>query len=347
MTTPIQKQPRGRNEEIELLRILLAIMVVFVHTERLVGTYVCQTGFLAVDTFFMLSGYLMMAHAQRADSLPTMAFLWRKIQSFLPETIMATIIGCIVLFYATPVNLKEATNILLQSVLKDVFLLKMTGIISLRPDANGVTWFLSSLMIGMAILYPYFRRHEVPFFVPVGSLLLLGYILHECSGFAKAYEWIGVTYMGNLRALAELSLGAYAYMVVPHVAAIKFHIPAQWCIGIFKYGLIVSFLLLAWRAGHIVNFQIYFIIATWLFIVLSFAGVGGRISHPLFLWLGKLSLPLYLGHGYWARSLRDIMPDVTSNVEILLIYTGLSLATALFLLYTARIIRNIIAVWRI
>lgn len=314
-----------------MLRIILALMVVFVHTDRLTGTYVCMHGFLAVDAFFMLSGYLMMQHAQRVDSLDTFPFLWRRIRSFLPEAFLALCIGCIVTYGATGCSLKEFAYTLFQSILKDIFLLKMTGFVPLRCDVNGVTWYLSSLMIGMAILYPYVRNRRLPILLPILSVLSLAYILHDVGSFAKAYEWMGFTYMGNIRALAELVLGAFAYTMTPKFAVLGESKHMRYATLPLMYGALAFALLIACRGGDLYN-QAYFIMAVWLFLTFSFAQVGFRLHHPVCLFLGRLSLPLYLGHVFWARNLPGILPVNISHTSSLGVYFILSLITALLLM---------------
>lgn len=335
---------RERNCEIELLRIVLAVMVVCFHAEYLVGVPVCKSGFMAVDAFFMLSGYLMMAHARRTDSLEPLPFLWRRARTFLPETFLASLIGCAVVFFATGCGWKGGAYTLFQSLLKDVFLLKMTGLVPRECDANGVTWYLSSLMMGMALLYPCVRRWGVPLFVPVLSLLLLGYVMHEESAIGKAYEWRVVTYVGNFRALAELGLGAFACSLVSALSPVlpcyaRRHRALMWGLPLLKYAALAFALVIAWHGGNIYN-QAYFMMAMWLFIVLSFANVGPGFHHPVALFLGRFSLPLYLGHIFRARNLGNMLPADVLVPSRLILYFSFSALTSLLLLYAATALRK-------
>lgn len=340
-TTMASSSSQQRNEEIEFLRIILAVMVIFVHTTPLVGAYVCKRGYLAVDAFFLLSGYFMMLHAQRQDSLSTPKFLWRKIRAFLPETCLATLIACAVVCGTELLDFREIIHIVSHSVVKDIFLLKMTGIVPLYPDAIGATWYLSSLVIGMAMMYPCLRRWGTPIIIPIVSLMTLGYLLHELSVFTRIYDWMGVTYMGNIRALADLGLGAFACTVVPHLAAVKVNTPVRVGLTLFKYALLIYAVAIAWHGGSSDYCQLNFIVSVWLFIVLSFADSGMRIRHPLCLWLGKLSLPIYLSHECWSREMCRLLPDGVSTFPILAAYTCATVATALLLMAAASQLRRL------
>lgn len=328
-----------RNGEIELLRIILAVMVVFTHTEHLVGIPLCKFGFLAVDAFFILSGYLMMNHAKSENSLDALPFLWRRIRSFLPESFLAMLMGCVVVFYATGCGLRIMGSVAFLSLLNDVFLLRMTGLMPLRGDVNTVTWYLSSLVIGMAILYPFLRRRGVPLYLPVISLLLLGYILQEEATFGVAFDRMGFTYQGNIRALAELSLGAFACTVVPWLSGVACRRFVRIGLSILQYGLLLFAVYIAW-AGDTMYEQAYFIVFMWLFIVMSFAGMGLHLQHPVFLFVGKISLPLFLCHRFWSLHLVHLLPGGMPMPALSALYFLISLISALFLLPAASCFRK-------
>ena len=81
-----EKMTGKRNGKIDLLRFLFAVIIVLHHTRYLFGDEHCffHGGSLAVEFFFIVSGYLMTAHAARETaSLAASAHVsWRDVTFF-------------------------------------------------------------------------------------------------------------------------------------------------------------------------------------------------------------------------------------------------------------------------
>ena len=96
-----------RNREVDFLRFVFAVIIMLHHSRYVLGDENCLFlgGSLAVEFFFIVSGYLMMASILRAErrqstgvtraalGTETYHFLLRKIRAFLPEYLIAWFIG--------------------------------------------------------------------------------------------------------------------------------------------------------------------------------------------------------------------------------------------------------------
>ena len=104
------------------------------------------------------------------------------------------------------------------SMLMDGFgegsLLFMAGIGS--TTFNAVMWYLSSMLISMAILYPLIRKYPdnmTKIILPVAVILMLGYLYQNYGTLRSPTQWIGFTYKGNIRAISEISMGVIGYEI--------------------------------------------------------------------------------------------------------------------------------------
>ena len=151
---------KKRNGKIDFLKFLFAIIVLIHHTRYVVGdeNSLFLGGSLAVEFYFLVSGYLMMAGIQKMKERPvslgaeTGAFLLKKYKSFCPEIIISYIFA----FAVTYIGGKTGFFKLLATSFSDVLLLGMTGL-RIKP-VNGAIWYLSSMLLAMAILYPLVRK---------------------------------------------------------------------------------------------------------------------------------------------------------------------------------------------
>lgn len=178
-----------------------------------------------------------------------------------------------------------------------------------------------------------------PIYVVPGLLLLGGMYLADGRdyGFSSVGHWVGVTYKGNIRALAELLVGGSMYPLALRLS--QLHCP-QWgrvALTLFKWACWGGMVLYAafpfyHRAG-----VVFVCIAA--AVMLSFSKIccdNTWYQTRLFMWLGRLSLPLYLSHYYYAQNLKFLIPESMASALKLAVYFGCSLATALLVMAAAK-----------
>lgn len=345
-TPPERVGINQRAAEIEFLRFVFAVLVVLSHSVILLaeGMKVFIHGALAVEFFFMLSGYLMMASLQKNAARPAEVhhFIFRKIKAFWPEMLVAVMLAIGVYRYcgAPAVEVvKQSYNTFLSSLL----LLKMTGITPDKWDWNGPTWYLSSMVIGMCITYPLLKRWGTHAVLLLFALILCGFLL-QCNGvLANAYQWTGITYAGNLRAVAELLLGAFAWQGAQWLRNRTLGVKVRALLALAKWLGVVFVLFISHVAWY--TWDGACLVALWCVIVIAFSGQSldrGLFQNRFCLFLGAFSLPLYLSHRVWTFRLGAII-DLTSmnRWEILLLLGVFSVASALVTMYGARLLRCI------
>ena len=199
-----------RNHYVDFAKLIFAFMIVEFHTTQ----RVFPNGRIAVEGFFMLSGFLMMRSLSRTrefrprgDSL--LRFLSRKWQGIIIYILPAAVIGSFLMYDSTVLSaIKRLHNLLF--VLVPLSILGFTGI-----NPLGISWYISSMFVSMAILYPLVRRFGERFSLttaPLISVFSYGYL-------CQAYHTIAINHWdanlpvstGLLRGIAGISAGVFIW----------------------------------------------------------------------------------------------------------------------------------------
>lgn len=204
--------------EIDVLRFIFSMIVLLRHGEYVVGSLkstLFPGGAFAVEFFFLVSGYLMMASIEKAAQTEerislrtigreTRGFLSRKIGSFYPELLISLVIGGILLTISQNWSLWQGLKLFRASA-PEALLIERFGFNTTR--LNPADWYLSTMVICMAILYPLVRTRKnlmAELVLPLFSLFLLGVLCIKTHNLRGPSDMFFFTYKGNLRGLAEL-----------------------------------------------------------------------------------------------------------------------------------------------
>ena len=178
-------------------------------------------GYLLVEGFFMISGYLMFSSLQRnreRAELPdsTAVFLWRKYRSMFLPLLFSAISGFLIyeLIVFAPMEASKVWDI--PRLVFEIFPLQIAGF----PGkwTTGVAWYVSAMLLAMAILHPIAKKkpeHAAYTVCPILALLLYG-----CLGATYGHlgvitdRFVGVVATGLLRALAGISAGMVLSVLV-------------------------------------------------------------------------------------------------------------------------------------
>lgn len=333
-----------KNGKIELLRFIFSIIIMMHHSRYLLGNERCWFlgGSFAVEFFFIVSGYLMMATIEKQNrevvsrglGKETFQFLAKKVKAIYPEVFVSWVIA-VLLVSVIKNNSIFATLVLFIDTFFEATLLKMSGLHSV--SVNTVTWYISSMLLSMMIMYPLIRKFpDISTYVviPLITMILLGYLCGELGSPRNPMKWIGFTYKGNLRAFAEIGLGVIAYKFVEYLSTITLTLPGKIVITLTEWGCyIILIMYMFFEKAGVRDYFFLFVMV--LAVSLSFAekGIDSNIFHHPFVYvLGRFSIPLYLGHIYYAQHLTKVLSvQVFGEATCMLIYVLLSVVTALII----------------
>ena len=305
---------KRRSSSIELCRFLFSLAVVLFHAQdsflsHVVDPYVARFtlfahGNCAVEFFFLVSGYLMAASVGRKAeptsgeelARDTQSFVLGKARSVWPYHVPLFVTSLITAALVMGLGVAGTAEYALRSI-PSFFFLQMLGFKGGNP--NSVEWYISAMLIVMAVLYPMLRRHYHMFkkvVAPLLSLAVLGWLFRESGQLTGVSAWCGITYRSVLRALAEIALGIWLHDIVQHLDQLQLSRGQQRLLSFVQAASIVAVL-----AGFCTTMNTQ---AEFLFLLLLAVGVALSFSrHSLLndlldrkaiLWLGAFSTPLYL-----------------------------------------------------
>lgn len=342
-----------RNYALDFWKFVFSVIVVLFHSANLTDCaekWVFVNGRIGVEFFFIVSGCMMAASLERSSQLSvasdTARFLKRKYLSLMPNAIIGSLI-CFVALQVAPGNNSVRTIIerFLQ-ILPELFLIKACGLHIL--SVNGVTWYLSSMLLVMAIVYPIYKSHKTIFetiFAPVGFLLLMGYLYRTYGSLSNLESWQTYTSLANVRALADILGGIVCYQMVKNLRRFQYTFPMRVVFTAIEWFCYVLSIIYIYdhRPGK-ADFGIFALFMIAVAITVSQCGVDSLIFRSkVFAWLGKYSYSLYVGHSCWRKKqfAQAFYPATWDFYQRVAAYLILSFVSGLFIMYMSDLLRRI------
>lgn len=347
----IQKQAKTRNGAIDFWKFVFSIMVVQFHSSNL--TEVKNTPFvgaaIAVEFFFLVSGYLMAASISRYREEDIMVgrdsrnFMLHKIKGLCPEIFIAWTIGFVVQHIAKK-NVSPASLVKdLMTGVWDMFFLRESGLEGFK--ANPAAWYISAMLLAMLVLVPLFFKNRDVFinvWAPILAIAALGYLSKNVGDLRGPTDWLGLCYKGFLRAVGELCMGVICWGICQKLKELAYTRLAKALFTLLE--LFCYFGVIAWSYSHKgsqMDFVMLLLFAVG--VVVTFSGhslLSSFFNKPLVYFLGKVSFPIYLSHNYWSHALVRIYPGQT-YAQLYPKYVLLTGLTTVVIYLTAAALRGI------
>ncbi|MCB5942279.1 acyltransferase family protein [bacterium 210820-DFI.6.52] len=342
---------------IELLRFLFAAGIVLFHgldpwnsPTYFSKIHLFHNGAVAVEFFFILSGFLMAksaAHnAVRVQSTPlgqeTVSFLVKKYTGIFPYHLYAYILSFILMVAGNSYTPGGVVRLFFNS-LPHLFMLDMSGLSFTM--INGYEWYISAMLLVMFVIYPILCRKAdlfIKVISPIAALFIYGLISKNWGTVTYISLWTGYLYKGVLRASAAIMLGCISYGLCGKIKNYTFTKAGTILLSIIEIGIyFITFVYI--NLVETDRYYIYFAFFLTIAVAITFseqsltARLSGR-GDKLFFLLGRLSLTLYLCQ--WSvRTLLLQYFDFIGAKGLLTFFVG-TLANALICLFTVDLIRK-------
>lgn len=307
-----------RNGTLELWRFLFSLYILLFHIEKTffykgldssrLDVSLCVHGAIGVEFFFLLTGIFLAQSVRKELTAPTSAvnlgdstlrYLGKKIRGVFSCHLIAFAVIFTVTVWSERMRWLAAARLLIDS-LPDLLLVQWSGIPS--PNLNGVEWYLSTMLISCAVIYPLCRRFP-SFFgkvaAPVGGCVIIGYFGHKYGRITDISQWDGLFYKSMLRGFAEILLGVFICEIcmdylMPLRDRLRRRTKAlltltEW--GAYEYATLFVFFTFPWEGEFVALMSIM------LAVTLSYSGLtytAALFNRSFVYLLGRYSLAIYL-----------------------------------------------------
>lgn len=312
------KSAPERNGAIDFYRFLFACIIYILHIRRY-GNFDSPNGqfnggYLGVEFFFILSGFLMMRNIQSgieaaggdssAEQLTVKYFISRYKKLMPPYW-----------FYGlTFLVVRKLTDP--EYGMKKAFLKGLPDFLGIEVfwqpgQVGGALWYVSALLWASSLIYYLLlkkRNFALYILFPVGILTALGYM----------YEKIGyIDVSGNqemflsplLRALAEISLGCIIYCVYQKLSIKRY---STMMMSFLEVGLLAVVVIVMYRTRRdYKDFIMVFIIGAFILVTMLKQGILTKLlDNKVSVALGAVSYHLYLSQGIFHHILLQKFPGL-------------------------------------
>ena len=319
---------KPRYEILDGLRGVAALIVVAFH---LFETYskgpmfqILNHGYLAVDFFFVLSGFVIgYAYDDRWDRMSTWGFFKRRLVRLHPLLIMGTLIGAALFYFGDA----PAFPLVMQTPWWEMLLIMLLGCLMLPTppsmdirgwsevnSLNGASWSLMWEYIAnilYALVIRHFSKLLLVVFVALSAFLTLDVALNlDVFGLLEVRSWAKYTVIGGFGLSPDQLYIGVARLLYPFFAGLLISRLGKsitlkggfwWC------SLLITVILVVPHIGgpeHMWMDGAYNALAILLLfplIVMIGAGstVTGRRSTAVCKFLGEISYPIYITHYPW------------------------------------------------
>ncbi|GAA0077153.1 hypothetical protein UT300005_15310 [Clostridium sp. CTA-5] len=287
-----------KNKYIQFWRFIFTITVVLFHISNSTALIYPQffKGYLVVDFFFILSGYLLMNTFNKIDCRgniwnQAVRIIKKKIFNFMPLWYITLFI---VFFYRVhiynSIYTKQQITEYIGGVVPEFFMLN--GIFTVQLHANGPSWYISILLISsflILILWAIMSKYKLNYYIASLMIGSFGVILinKHLVGSGLNNLLNGISFMllgGAIRRFVEwFKPRAGKYIIL---------------INLIEIGLIITLFLGLFNPDIQISRYLWTIIFMGI-IIISFLNctiLSKLLSNNISDYLGKISIGIYLGH---------------------------------------------------
>ena len=295
---------KKHNGIIGLWKFIFCILIVARHSGTGVPNMLFPNGAIGVEFFFLVSGYLLAKSAlaqgnktskkdEQNLGKETGLFIFKKYKSFFPYLLIAVITGLLVKVVADKLSIK----LIIFSIF-DLLGLNMLGFY--RTGMVDQIWYVSAMLLCMAIIYPQIRKLKDNYFYflgPLQAIVIAGIYFHLFHHLKGPGTWLGFTYRGVVRAFFELNIGACLYPLVQKIKSLDFTKLGSICITLIE---IIGFITPVIAANY-VNKRYDYILLLMLMcaVTLGFSEKTLEfklLNNKFIYFLEKISIPIYFIH---------------------------------------------------
>ena len=286
------------NGFIEFERFIFCLLVMLHHYGGM-----SPAGYLGVDFFFILSGFLLMKNYERENGnrISSVDSAWKYTISryfrIIPHFVFTYILSIIILFvlgYNAPIG-SYFVNGLWELLMLSGFGIPINLVI-------GPGWYCSSLLIAGFIVYLllcYNKNLFIKFVTPVSAMLVFSWLWNSFGNINRWTQYDSFISTGTLRGFVEIGIGCLCFCVCKYIKEkyinnkyFSFWVPVIQILALS----FVLFIILRKGSSY---YDFFCVIIFAISIILAFTEIGWLnkvCNNFLFRFLGKISMSVFLNH---------------------------------------------------
>lgn len=284
-----------------LWRVVFTLVIMLFHlSNQYVGIYVTYPfikyhWYVAVEFFFIMSGYLMAKHAESHPDETALQYTAGRIKRLYPLYILVLIMMVIWTVANSDINLAE----LIVNNWEEFFMLQSMGT-GKFPYLNNPAWYVSAMFIAGHLIYYFLRNHKKFFIEFLGILSIicfLGIFIRDYDAINSFFSIssLGVS-TGLLRAIFGLTIGIYIYYLsekyMKNVSRLGGVIMTVLELGCFLTVIITSML----TENTLCDFVFLLLSAFGVFLASKNRILAGFSNCKAVAFLSKISYAMFLSH---------------------------------------------------
>lgn len=323
---------------------MFALAIVFCHSHGLQPAdryhYPFVGGYLAVEFFFILSGYFAAekaAGAENASGKDALVWTWRKYGRIWRYVIPAVAIHYLANAALTGIGPRDTAKSMLYGIF-EMLLLPAAGVYESFLDLP--LWYLSAMAVLLPVLYALLLKHGDYFrcvFCPVSAVLIYGFYCVTTQHIDRWADWNGVIMMSLPRAWAGLSLGCFVWEMARSLRSKSMTGAGRNLLAAVEFVCLGAVLLYMFTLGYRrLDFLCILLMAAAAAIVMSGQASVNRLFPSWVSRLSDFSLALYVSH-WTVRMLVPIWMPTTSYTARMWAYIPLALAYGALLEFAVKI----------
>ncbi len=288
-----------KNINVELLRIFLTVAVCLHHFRLYSDTLPYGGGYIAVDCFFIISGYYMARHIMENESGSTevsLQYIYKRYSRLFPEYFLAFVFA-----FLFKVIVGEIPSGHWWGYMKEALMIEFWCVDS-GQRINPPDWYCGYLLLASGMIYEYMKRmrKSISLIYVTGTAAVGMYvILMFYSSNINIYpQYRCILSVAILRGIAGLLFGCWVYLLDKRICGIISK-QNRTVSHIFACSLSVGFAyILLWK--NFLPYVDYFAIVLFIFLFCLALNIKMISSNACFKriveYVGEQSYSIYLNH---------------------------------------------------
>lgn len=331
----------SKNYEIEFFKFLFSIVILVFHSKLFAcvdgNPNLLPKGYLGVEFFFMVSGYFMAmsveSNAKKGLEPSPFQFVFKRGWRLVPALLFGFIVSFVVWNCVCEPKSARDIFIALTYAIPEITLTGYLGVNFRSYYYNGPTWYISSMLVIMFVLYPFLKKYKEKFgcyIAPILAVFSYSIISFKRGDLATLREWMGFVLGSSLRACGGICLGITVYYICKKAkeSSIKLNIAGKVVVQILEVAICLTlymYMAKLYTSDYHYASDYMFVFFSFILLIIIFGkdvDTSKIFGAKPMQWLYKLSLPIYINQRVFAHYLNEVHPEYEFSKSIAIYFIG-------------------------